>query len=309
MSTVVVDQPGLPPENKATIWGGGRRPFAARYGKLMMWFFLISDSFTFGGLLISYGLVRISHDWWPDPDIVFNAAPFLGSGYPLVFVGVMTFILIASSLTMVLAVEYGHQRKRWKTAWYLFLTILGGATFLGCQAWEWNHLWAESHDGYVIQQNFEGKPFAEANELDASDYTIELVAVNTSPFGNYWGQAYEYTEGGKLVKLENKDFAEHMSKGHDDHGHAHAMPAQPKAGDVVLTQGPPPFSQFFFAVTGFHGFHVFSGVLLLIILFGYVVSGYFDRKGRDYEMVEKIGLYWHFVDLVWVFVFTFYYLV
>ena len=86
-------------------WSGGDRPMKASYGKLMMWFFLVSDALTFGALLISYALFRLSADYWPDPDTVFNAAPFLGDGYPLVFVGIMTFILIASSLTMVLAVE------------------------------------------------------------------------------------------------------------------------------------------------------------------------------------------------------------
>ena len=64
----------------------------------------------------------------------------------------------------------------------------------------------------------------------------------------------------------------------------------------------------FYMATGFHGFHVFSGVVLLIILLINTIAGTYDRRGH-YEMVEKIGLYWHFVDLVWVFVFTFFYLV
>jgi cytochrome c oxidase subunit 3 len=115
-------------------WDGGLAPFGARYGKLMMWFFLLSDAFTFGGLLISYGLIRFSNAYWPDPDIVFNGAPFIGDGFPLVFVGIMTFILIASSLTMVLAVEYGHESKQGKTALYYWWVYVLGLPGLGVDA-------------------------------------------------------------------------------------------------------------------------------------------------------------------------------
>jgi cytochrome c oxidase subunit 3 len=72
--------------------------------------------------------------------------------------------------------------------------------------------------------------------------------------------------------------------------------------------GPPLFASLFFFITGFHGTHVFSGVVLNAIIFYNVVVGTYQRRGH-YEMVEKVGLYWHFVDLVWVFVFTFYYLI
>jgi cytochrome c oxidase subunit 3 len=72
--------------------------------------------------------------------------------------------------------------------------------------------------------------------------------------------------------------------------------------------GPPAFADFFFFITGFHGFHVFSGVLLNFLIYYRTVTGMYERRGH-YEMVEKVGLYWHFVDLVWVFVFTFFYLV
>lgn len=72
--------------------------------------------------------------------------------------------------------------------------------------------------------------------------------------------------------------------------------------------GVPLFADFFFFITGFHGFHVFSGVIINIIIFFNVILGTYERRG-SYEMVEKVGLYWHFVDLVWVFIFTFFYLV
>jgi cytochrome c oxidase subunit 3 len=72
--------------------------------------------------------------------------------------------------------------------------------------------------------------------------------------------------------------------------------------------GPPDFADFFFFITGFHGFHVFSGVCFNFLIYYNTVTGVYERRGH-YEMVEKVGLYWHFVDLVWVFVFTFFYLV
>ncbi|MBO6517333.1 MAG: cytochrome c oxidase subunit 3 [Bacteroidia bacterium] len=72
--------------------------------------------------------------------------------------------------------------------------------------------------------------------------------------------------------------------------------------------GPVTFAALFFLVTGFHGFHVLSGVVINIIIYINVVRGTYEKRGH-YEMVEKTGLYWHFVDLVWVFVFTFFYLI
>ena len=136
------------------VWNGGVSPMNASYGKLMMWFFLLSDAFTFSGLLITYGLVRSSHkayaglhdaftfskEYWPVPEKVFEAVPFLhGMELPLVFVGIMTFILIMSSVTMVLAVEAGHRMDQKAVEKWMLWTIIGGITFLSCQAWEWTH--------------------------------------------------------------------------------------------------------------------------------------------------------------------------
>ena len=76
-------------------WSGGKSPFNVEYGKLMMWYFLMSDAFTFGAFLISYGTIRFSQNYWPDPNVVFNAFPGMGhANLPLAFVSVMTFVLI-----------------------------------------------------------------------------------------------------------------------------------------------------------------------------------------------------------------------
>ena len=111
-------------------------------------------------------------------------------------------------------------------------------------------------------------------------------------------EGVHHIEGAEAQKL----FAEHVSYTHG------ATPPWSSEGTLDNEYGPPQYAGFFFFITGFHGFHVFSGVIINLIVLLMVVRGVFHRRGH-YEMVEKAGLYWHFVDLVWVFVFTFFYLV
>ena len=215
------------------LWSGGKSPFNVEYGKLMMWYFLMSDAFTFGAFLISYGTIRFSTNGWPDPNEVFRSVPFAPEGVhaPMVFVSIMTFNLIISSVTRVLAVHAGHNMDKKAVVRNLILTIIGGILFLSCQAWEWNHLHAE---------------------------------------GAWWG---------------SNPFPNHDG-----------------------TASSTNFTNYFFTITGFHGFHVFSGVIINIIMLIMTLMDKFEQRGH-YLMIEKAGLYWHFVDLVWVFVFTCFYLI
>jgi cytochrome c oxidase subunit 3 len=230
-------------EVKTTPWSGGRSPFNVEYGKMMMWFFLLSDAFTFSSLLIAYGALRFSSGSWPAPDLVFQSVPgLIDTGAPLVFVGLMTFILILSSVTMVLAVEAGHRMAKKEVLWWMIATIIGGFTFLGCQALEWSHL---HHEGF------------------------------------WWGHIPDMEE------------LKHLFKG---------------GSEATYGTYAQQFANLFFTITGFHGFHVFSGVIINIIITVNVLLGTYQKRG-SYLMIEKVGLYWHFVDLVWVFVFTFFYLV
>lgn len=152
-------------QSKRGVWGGGNQPLKASYGKLMMWFFLLSDIFTFTAFLITYGAIRVSYpaysgdvsdfvssnEHWPIPEMIFDAIPFVHGGhFPLVFVGLMTFILIMSSVTMVLAVEAGHRNDRKDVVKWMLWTLLGGMTFLGCQAWEWTHFIHGTDEGVVM---------------------------------------------------------------------------------------------------------------------------------------------------------------
>ena len=214
-------------------WSSDQRTFKnVSWGKAMMWIFLLSDTFIFSIFLLSYMTVRMSTTVpWPNPSEVF-ALSFGGDPIPLILIAIMTFILITSSGTMVLAVNYGYRKDRAKTAILLLITAAFGASFVGMQAFEWT----------------------------------KLIVEGVRPWGN--------------------------------------------------PMGAPQFGSTFFMITGFHGFHVSVGVLFLVLIARKVWRGDYDtqkrgfftsRKGQ-YEIVETMGLYWHFVDLVWVFIFAFFYL-
>jgi cytochrome c oxidase subunit III len=190
-------------------WGGGACPFDAGWRKVMMWWFVVTDGLLFAGFLASYGYARILAFHWPDQASVFS----------LPYIAAMTFVLISSSATMATAVQAAREKRRSVATRFVVLTALGGALFLGMQAFEWRHLIEEG------------------------------ARLNANP----WGDA--------------------------------------------------SFGAYFFLLTGFHGTHVLTGVIVL------VTTAIRSATGRSTaEGIEMAGLYWHFVDLVWVFIFTLFYL-
>jgi len=206
--------------NQTTVvgdWGGGTLPYHIGHKKLGMWLFIVSDAMTFSALLIGYSYVRASSEQWPTP---FHFYP------SVVFSTVMTLCLLASSFTMVMAVGASARRDKKAARRWIYLTMIGGLTFLALHSYEWYHL---IHD-YGL------KPFS---------------------LGPEWSKEW------------------------------------PKA--------PPLFGASFFAITGLHMFHVLTGVLYL----GWIA---FRIRRVRHEDVEISGLYWHFVDLVWMFVFPLIYL-
>jgi cytochrome c oxidase subunit 3 len=270
------------------LWGGGRSPFSISYGKMMMWFFLVSDALTFSGLLVAYGFMRHSTtSVWPLGEEVFRALPMLHGDYPLIYVALMTFILIISSVTMVLAVEAGHRMDKKGVIKWLFLTVIGGFFFLGSQAWEWSHF-IHGGGGYITSP-------------DGAKYWVQNDAHDTHDPVNAAG-FHLLKDGGRYLTGERVDGPEAVRIWNE------RVTYVAGANMTRNEYGPPQYANFFFFITGFHGFHVFSGVVINLIILIMVVQGVFHRRGH-YEMVEKAGLYWHFVDLVWVFVFTFFYLV
>jgi cytochrome c oxidase subunit 3 len=192
------------------------------WGKAMMWIFLLSDTFIFSCFLIAYMTVRWSTPVpWPPTSEVF-ALTLFGHHIPLILIAIMTFVLITSSGTMAMAVNYGYRGNKKVTALLMFATAFLGLTFVGMQAFEWS----------------------------------KLISEGVRPWGN--------------------------------------------------PMGAPQFGAIFFMVTGFHGFHVSIGVIYLTIVAIKVAKGHYEERG--YGIVEVAGLYWHFVDLVWVFIFAFFYL-
>lgn len=261
-------------------WEGGSPPMKASYGKLMMWYFLLSDAFTFAGFLIAYGAMRFSSPTWPVPDFVFSTFPGGIHHAPLIFVTVMTFVLLFSSFTMVRAVQEGHRENKNGVVFWLVLTIIGGAAFLGCQAWEWTNLIGTEH-----------------------------MSVWTNPFGTHTENGTYLQGDGHFIEKGDTFKAGDSYLIHKHDGDWHPLSYQTEGGAVKQQQfGPRAFGALFFFITGFHGFHVFSGVLFLIIICINAASGLYVARKNGYEMIEKLGLYWHFVDLVWVFVFLVFYL-
>ena len=317
--------------NDEDLWDGGNKPFKASYGKIMMWFFIVSDALTFSGFLVAYGFSRFKNiDSWPIADEVFTHFPFLhGVDAPMYYVALMTFVLIFSSVTMVLAVDAGHHMQKNKVAVYMFLTIIGGAIFVGSQAWEWStfikgeygavetkggqlfqfinqdtgkrialdEFAIESRSDRVQHESKNGVWFLGEGSLPSLTPDEVIAGVIANP------QIVIKTEkidaNGRKIILSREESLNEITQ---------AIYVVEGANLVNNEYGNRLFADFFFFITGFHGFHVLSGVVINIIIFFNVLVGTYERRGH-YEMVEKVGLYWHFVDLVWVFVFTFFYLV
>ena len=204
-------------------WSADKQAYHVPWGKAMMWIFLVSDTLIFTSFLTGYLHVRLSTtEPWPLQSEIF-ALSFGGDPIPLILIAIMTFILITSSGTMALAVNFGYRRDKQKTFWFMAATAAFGASFVGMQVFEWSKL---------------------------------ILEEGVRPWGNPFGASQ--------------------------------------------------FGSVFFMITGFHGLHVTAGVIYLLTVAFKVKKGHYDKKG--YEIVEIAGLYWHFVDLVWVFIFAFFYL-
>ena len=290
-----------------------------------------SDVYKRQGLLTAYGFSRAtSEDAWPIGEQVFRALPGLEGAYPLVYVALMTFLLIVSSVTMVLAVEAGHRNDKRGVVRWMAATVVGGIFFLGSQAWEWSHfihgsggsfqlakavnvttdsgmsmelpqgevVFMDHHFGHLAEPWSEGDPNMVLSSQDGH--------VTLTQFGEHEHSAQMHgLTVNKYIENEQQISGEEALKLWSARGEVFAFGANLEDSEYAAQQ---TYANFFFFITGFHGFHVFSGVVINIIIFFMALNGVFERRGH-YEMVEKTGLYWHFVDLVWVFVFTFFYLI
>ena len=334
--------------NDENTWGGGNEPLGASYGKLMMWFFIVSDALTFSGFLAAYGFSRFKFiETWPLADEVFTHFPFMhGVSAPMYYVALMTFILIFSSVTMVLAVDAGHHLQKGKVAFYMFLTIIGGLIFVGSQAWEWKNFikgeygaietkggsllqFVDSKGKRVALEEFvavlpeereqltrgKGRWFMEESSIPEYSVAEVQAGFKAHPDLLIRTEVINSSETASVATGLNSDkslnSSKHkfiLSRKESENRLAAAKVVVQGANLQRNEYGSKLFADFFFFITGFHGFHVFSGVIINIIIFINILLGTYEKR-KSYEMVEKVGLYWHFVDLVWVFVFTFFYLV
>jgi cytochrome c oxidase subunit 3 len=314
------------------IWSGGNKPLNASYGKMMMWFFIVSDALTFSGFIVSYGFARFKFaNSWPIADEVFTHVPFIhGKELPMIYVAFMTFVLIMSSVTMVMAVDAGHKMQKSKVTFYMFLTIIGGIIFVGSQAWEWA-TFIKGDYGAVKTKGGNILQFLDAEtskRVSVDDFAFEFSSARNQhqSYNGIWYSSEAtlpaYTVDEVIEGVEANPNILVRTQILDENGHKTILSREESLIKLKTTgvsvvnganlyeneYGVPLFANFFFFITGFHGFHVFSGIVLNIIIFFNVIIGTYEKR-KSYEMVEKVGLYWHFVDLVWVFVFTFFYLV
>jgi cytochrome c oxidase subunit 3 len=318
-------------KTKQNSWGGGTKPLDAGYGKLMMWFFIVSDALTFSGFLVSYGFSRFKNiDSWPIADEVFTHFPFLhGVDAPMYYVALMTFVLIFSSVTMVLAVDAGHHNDKNRVAFYMFLTIIGGAIFVGSQAWEWKNFIKGEYGAVEIQngQILQFYDLEEGKRIPIDEFAISSTQARVTHDDNVgiWYQSEsklpEITLDEVMTGFNNDIDLTVRLETLDENGHKIILSREQaeiklasatrvvKGANLIRNEyGNPLFADFFFFITGFHGFHVFSGVILNIIIFINVLLGTYEKRGH-YDMVEKVGLYWHFVDLgmgfcIYIFLFS-----
>ena len=291
----------IPSDSKKTWNGGGVKPFGASYGKMMMWFFIVSDALTFSGFLAAYGLTRFKFiDSWPIADEVFTHVPFIHGNYPMYYVAFMTFILIFSSVTMVMAVDAGHKMQKNKVAWYMFATIIGGLIFVGSQAWEWNTFIKGSYgavkttDGRLLQFVKDG------HQIALSDFVVgdrmDHRESNTKKNGLWFESgesvgAYSVAQimasykadpsiqiRSEQIDLEKKQkiiFSREKGASELAKGKLVVEGANLKVNEY----GNTIFADFFFFITGFHGFHVFSGIVINIIIFFNVILGTYEKRG------------------------------
>ena len=268
---------------------------------------------------------------WPIADEVFTHVPFVhGKELPMIYVAFMTFVLIMSSVTMVMAVDAGHKMQKAKVTFYMFLTIIGGIIFVGSQAWEWA-TFIKGDYGAVKTKGGNILQFLDAEtskRVSVDDFAFEFSSVRNQhqSYNGIWydneGTLPTYNIDEVIAGFEANPNILIRKQILDENGHKTILSREESLNVLKETgisvvnganlyeneYGVPLFANFFFFITGFHGFHVFSGIVLNIIIFFNVIIGTYEKR-KSYEMVEKVGLYWHFVDLVWVFVFTFFYLV
>ncbi len=289
-------------------------------GKLIIWLFLSTEIMFFAALIGVYIVIRFGAATWPIPHEVHLSEPIGAFN---------TFVLICSSVTVVLSLEAAKSNKTGEAKGWMALTFLLGCVFLGVKAYEYNAKFAhgiypraprslihERPDLYyasAVRQRLqelraplttrkpeeltseEQSQLQIVNELFAKaadpDFNIALLAAEVMPLppGRY-KEAH-----GETVHLEHAA----APGGAPAHGYNDAYPWLKLP---IVIPGGNMWASTYFTLTGFHAIHVVVGLIVFALLLpmklGVAAAG----------TIENIGLYWHFVDLVWIFLFPLLYL-
>jgi cytochrome c oxidase subunit 3 len=258
--------------------------------KLGIWLFLASEVMLFGALFSSYILLRVGSDWWPEPQSILNIP-----------IGTFnTAVLIISSVTVVMAWASLKMNRLDKFMMFQGITILCALTFLGIKSYEYAEKWKHYEVWTVDGQNFTGhievgdkhNPyFYNHNKLAAEGVEEITFTIDPVKAGSLAGE--------EEVGVENAD--------HHDHESIVIKTSNIKR----LSAFVPAHSTYFalyFTLTGLHGLHVLGGVVVMVYL--WLTAGvWFKTKPEQFtNRIEVSGLFWHFVDLVWIFLFPVLYL-
>jgi len=240
-------------------------------GKLGMWIFLLTEILFFGGLFCAYAVYRRNH-----PEVFVDGHLFLDK----MLGAVNTIVLIASSLTVAWGVRCAQRSQRRGLIVCLTLTLLGAFIFLGIKYVEYKHKWDHG--------------------LVPSKSRVE----------------YFFSPQGFLNLLAGTQFPDHPrpTKGFTPDEH-YVREKLSHHGDSELsdtelaerTKSVGTFVSIYFALTGLHGIHVIAGIVVIAWILVRAVKGHFDSQ--YYAPVDFVGLYWHLVDLIWIYLFPLLYLI
>jgi len=282
-------------------------------GKLIMWLFLSTEIMFFAALLGSYVVLRFGAAVWPKPHHVHLSEPIGAFN---------TFVLICSSVTIVLALEAARANKAGLAKTWMLLTLLLGGLFLGVKAYEYQakfshgiYPWAprgliherpDLYYGSAVRARL-GEPaiidrLKELDDAPADSLSAEELAARgrlqqvRKMVANPGQQAFDMAVvADQVMPLP--------AEGADHHGVGHGLnDVFPWLRLPIVIPGGNMWASTYFLLTGFHAIHVIVGLIVFAILLGYRLDA------RRAGMIENAGLYWHFVDLVWIFLFPLLYL-
>lgn len=262
-------------------------------GKLGMWLFLATEVLLFAGLFCAYAVYRANN-----PHIFLHGEQYLSKFWG----GVNTIILLLSSFTVALAVRAASLGQQKNTVVFLALTIVGALGFLGVKAVEYRDkfshgtLWGTRYHPHDDAPAEHAAPRAAAALLPERDAAVDY-AVRTP-----WDQAATAQERSLIAVPPNVPAVKVTDARVAPEAAAEAAAATPqRLKDAHI------FFGIYFVMTGLHGLHVIIGMIAIIWVMVRAAKGHFSAS--YYLPVDLVGLYWHLVDLVWIYLFPLLYLI